>query len=357
MSSQVFSQPTTPHRSPPPVVASQRRPTSRQRLVGAFTPMPPQPRRARQHFRPINGAGYSRRRPAVNRRGSGRRGPQGIMSRRRGIGQYPYAKRTNLPETKLKRVAPIEKQWETVEQNDMTFLPVKGETFVPQNYQYWNQGIGVSNVTGTQVILKNITGRLKIVFNNTSAHGQSIEPWNFRLITGFCKMGDFHSLEDSSALAVNPFPEGVVLNYAADTLEQHVTKVLRDSIGNNDGVLTSYGGIDARQVVVTGDERFVSRWQTQSQTSGAAGDDVVSARPNIIKQWNWNCNKRLKLFPTSPAATATTAAANYQYSPVNDPRPLIPFCIIMCTNVEDHTEVQAAMPELTFDSTAYWTDC
>jgi hypothetical protein len=67
MSSQVFSQPTTPHRSPLPVALGDRRPTNRQRLVGAFTPMPPQRRRARQHARPINGAGYSRRRPAVMR--------------------------------------------------------------------------------------------------------------------------------------------------------------------------------------------------------------------------------------------------------------------------------------------------
>lgn len=339
---------------------SNRPPLKRQR-THVSSPLPPPSRPASEVFlfgmparkrarrsAPIARSGYQQRNRRVNRRGTGR-GAQGFIPRRRGIGQYPYSKRTNLPETKLKRVPPVVRQWET-NAHDMAYLPVKGELFVPGQYATWNQGIGLSNVTGTQALLKNITGRIKVHFEDD---GVNNKPWNFRLVTGFCKMGEFKSLEDTSSLAVNPFPEGVVLNYADDTLQQHVTQVLRDSVGNLDGVLNAAGGIDSRLALITGDMRFQAPWETQATIAGGA----AVSRPDIIKTFNWNCNKRVKLYPVSTTATVALAAATHTYAPVNDPRPLIPFCMIFCTNVEDHPENQAAMPTLTFESCSYWSDC
>ena len=301
--------------------------------------------------RPIGQRGYrsyGQQNWTAARRGTGR-GAQGFLRRGTRIGQKTYATRTNLPEIKRKELNSESVPWETVGAGP-TYTPVKGELFVPTQFQYWDQGIGMDKVTGTQVVLKNITGRMKLSFED---NGLNNRPWNFRLLIGFCKMGDFQSLEDTTSLGVNPFPEGVVLNYAVGAMRNHVLKVFNDSVGNQSGVLVTQGGVDTRQFVITGDQRFSANWHTESTIAG--GDAV--ARPDIIRTFNWNCNKRLKLYPVSDKGSVAEAAADIKYAPVNDPRGLIPFVAIMCTNINDHPEAQEYMPTITVDATSYWTDC
>jgi len=335
------SGPGTRHRPAPPVVRSMQRPTQRRRTAAYRRPI------ARSGFR-----SYGRRNWTAARRGTGR-GAQGFLRRRTRIGQKTFSRRTNLPEIKRKELPSLERTYKTnIVGAGPDHLPIKGEIFVPAQYQEWFQGLGMDKITGTQVMLKNITGRLKISFEDNGVNNAS---WNFRLVTGFCKMGDFHPLADTSAIAGNPFPEGIVLNYGADTITTHVSNVLSDSVGNLSGVLHQTGGVDTRQLLVTGDERITSPWRTQTTVAGGA----AVARPDIVRTFNWNCNKRMKLYQVTSEASAAAANVSgiHHYEPVNDPRPLIPFITLMCTNPEEHPEAQEFMPKMTFDSCSYWNDC
>jgi hypothetical protein len=104
--------------------------------------------------------------------------------------------------------------------------------------------------------------------------------------------------------------------------------------------------------VVTGDTRFSAPWESSYTIAGG----TAVSRPNIIRSFNWNCNKRLKLYPVAVGTTVNTAAAAYKYAPVNDPRTLIPFATIMCTNREDHSEAPNQMPTVQFDACSYFND-
>ena len=129
---------------------------------------------------------------------------------------------------------------------------------------------------------------------------------------------------------------------------------MSESIGNSQGDMTGSGNIDTKHMQITSHTSFSAPYL--SDATGAGG--AVQSRPDIIRNFNWNCNKRLKLFNVTPSGTAGAAAAanDWYLAPINEPRGLMPVAIIICTNTADHTEASAYLPQVTFDTTAHWND-
>jgi hypothetical protein len=240
-----------------------------------------------------------------------------------------------------------------------------GLVVVPKVYTHWDRGLDSCQFTGRSVFAKNITSQVTFQFPKAS---KNFEPYRFRFVTGFVKMGMAWSVAPTLGLGhqQDGFCDGMVLNYKAadalgadaDPLEIHVANIVGENVGQSHGSLNACGNINKNAIMVTSDTHREIKPETLiDYDSDGEESSTISSRNDIVLNCNWQLNKRLQLTAVSSQKTVEAAAVRgaHHFAPVNDSRIMIPFFAVLLQNTAEFL-TSADLPTIKTCETSYWVD-